>query len=196
MVVVIDCETTGLSAKTNRIIELAAVRIENDEIVSQWQSLINPGCAIPEEITRITGITTVMVRGGQPIEVALQGFQNFVGSAPLVAHNAKFDSAFLETELNRQGHALPNDFACTLKLSKKVYPRAGTYSLQKIAQYVDLPTEGNYHRALADAMLAAELWLQIKRDLCAKLRLTDIDFGTMHRLQDVPNVELFLKSMK
>ena len=159
MIIAIDCETTGLSAKKDRIIEIAAVRIENNEITSYWQSLIDPGFPISLKITRITGITNKMVRDGLSIAAALQSFQKFVGNAPLVAHNAKFDKGFLVSELNRQGRSLLNNFACTYELAKKVYPNAGTYRLRDIAKYIDLSTEGIYHRALADATLAAELWL-------------------------------------
>ena len=89
----------------------------------------------------------------------------FVGDRPLVAHNASFDRKFWQSELARLGLAAPQPFACTVLLSRRLYPDAPNHKLGTLAEFHALPRKGRAHRALSDAELTAELLLRIQRDL-------------------------------
>ena len=103
-VIVFDFETTGLSPQHgDRPIEIGAVLIENHKITHQFQSLMNPGFRISSFIESYTGISNSMVRTAPPCEDVMEEFVEFIGSYPLVAHNASFDLRFLESELGYIG---------------------------------------------------------------------------------------------
>jgi len=95
--VALDIETTGLDSKTDRIIEIGAVRFTDKGVEAEYQSLINPGIKIPPFISQLTGITDAMVRGDKIpyIEEAINELIDFVGDAPVIGHNVKFDLSFL-----------------------------------------------------------------------------------------------------
>jgi DNA polymerase-3 subunit epsilon len=171
-VVVIDFETTGLSPNAGaRATEVAAVRIVNGEIADQFQSLMNSGSRVPQEIERLTGITNAMLRTAPPTEQVMQQLLQFVGTAPLVAHNARFDEAFFAAECRQTQLPGAADFTCSMKLAKRVYPLAPNYKLQTLLDYADIDYHGRFHRALADSVATAQLWLQMHSDLCAKHRI-------------------------
>ncbi len=115
-IVVIDFETTGLSpAKGARVTEVAAVRVIDDLIADRFQSLMNAGEVIPQEIQRITGITTDMIRQAPPVATVIRQLDSFLGGVTLlVAHNAKFDEAFLAAEYAKAGLARATKFACSI----------------------------------------------------------------------------------
>lgn len=93
--VVFDTETTGLAPSKDRIIELAAIRFKNGEPVEWFETLINPERDIPEEASKVNGITNVMVENAPTISQVLPSFEDFVGKSNLVAHNMEFDLKFL-----------------------------------------------------------------------------------------------------
>jgi len=160
-IVFLDLETTGLNAATDRIIEIAAIRWDENGR-STYAQIVNPGVRIPREITRITGITQAMVRDGQPIEEALRNFvAEFLADEPIVvAHNAPFDLGFLDAELRRIG--LPpfaGPVACTLRLSRKyVTTNTGRHRLGDVAAALDVPYDYG-HRALSDVEVCEQIFL-------------------------------------
>ena len=101
--VVVDTETTGTNAETDRLLEVAAVKVWGGQIVDQFAQLINPQRSVPRRITRLTGITTAMVFDEPPAAEVLPGFLAFLGDGVLVAHNLPFDLGFLNAELRRAG---------------------------------------------------------------------------------------------
>jgi DNA polymerase-3 subunit epsilon len=182
-VIIIDFETTGLSpAQGARATEVAAVRLVGNEIVDTFQSLMNSGSRVPPEIERITGISNAMVRGAPPAAWVMQQLLQFVGTAPLVAHNANFDSAFFAAECQHARLSAATDFACTMKLAKRVYPLAPNYKLQTLLDYADIDYSGRFHRALADSVATSHLWLQMHSDLCAKYQVPSLKYRQLKTL--------------
>ena len=163
---VIDFETTGISPNCgDRATEVAIVLLEGGRVVDRFQSLMNAGVRIPAFITQLTGITNAMVAGAPEAAQVMAQASRFVGSAPLVAHNAAFDRKFWQAELARAGLPAPQPFICTLLLSRRLYPQAPNHQLGTLVDYHRLPRTGQAHRALADAEMAAELLGQIRSDL-------------------------------
>src|SRR5436309_10058992 len=99
--VVFDLETTGLSARTSRICEIGAVHVRGFEIGQTFQTLVRPGIPLPAVIGALTGIRDEELRRAPGIELAIRRFLAFAGDATLVAHNARFDTAFLDRQLER-----------------------------------------------------------------------------------------------
>lgn len=181
-VYVIDFETTGLSPQMGaRAIEVAAVKVSNGRIESSYSSLINPGQHVPADIQALTGITERMRLSAPSPKKVFDELYRFIGSNPLVAHNASFDKKFLVAEYGFLGYTVSNSFACTLALARRVYPRASTHRLGSILAYADINTPPNLHRALADATATAELWLQMRNDLIALRVLNDVSHEAIKR---------------
>ena len=165
-IAVIDFETTGMGPLQGaRATEVAIVLLEGERIVGRYQSLMRTGAWIPPFITQLTGITNAMVAAAPPAEEVMREAARFVGDAPMVAHNASFDRKFWQTELALAGLDAPHPFACTVLLSRRVYPDAPSHSLGRLVDHLSLPRTGRAHRALADAEMAAELLARLQRDL-------------------------------
>src|SRR5688500_12423034 len=119
--VVFDLETTGLSAVNNRICELGAVRVRALELVDSFQSLVNPGVALPEPIARLTGLREQDLRRAPSVSSVLRRFLTFAGDDLLVAHNARFDQRFLERQLLFvHGRRLAEPPLCTAALARRL----------------------------------------------------------------------------
>ena len=165
---VIDFETTGLSpAMGDRATEVAIVLLEGAEVVGRFQSLMNAGVRISPFIEQYTGISNEMIRTAPPAADLMAEARRFVQGVPLVAHNASFDQRFWTAELGRLGadEQADHSFACTMLLSRRLYPQAGSYRLQSLASFHALPPAGRAHRAMADAEVAAALLSRIREDI-------------------------------
>ena len=185
-VVVLDFETTGLSPEYgDRAIEIGAVLIENNLVVDRFQSLMNPGMRISRFIEEYTGITNQMVSGAPPIAEVMGKFAVFMAQHHLVAHNAGFDSRFLDAELRRVNLQRRQQFACSMLISRRIYPAAPGHSLETLVRYKNLTTDGVHHRALADAEMTGHLWTCMVNDLKAGYNLTQVPFELMQRLAKV-----------
>ncbi|MEN8241440.1 MAG: 3'-5' exonuclease, partial [Chloroflexota bacterium] len=97
-IVAIDLETTGLDSKTDTIIEIGAIRFNNRRIEEEFSTLINPQRPISNFITRLTGITNLMVQNSPTIDEVLPELADFVGDLPILGHNVKFDVGFLRQQ--------------------------------------------------------------------------------------------------
>ena len=95
---VVDLETTGLSPRTDKIIEIGAVKIKNRKITDRYSTFIDPQEKLSDEIVELTNITDKMLEGQRTIDVVLPEFMDFVGDAVLVAHNASFDTGFVRPQ--------------------------------------------------------------------------------------------------
>jgi len=165
-IAVIDFETTGISpGQGARATEVAIVLLEGGRVVDRFQSLMNAGVHVPAFITQLTGITNAMVAAAPPAERVMADAARFVGTAPMVAHNASFDSKFWQAELARTQVKAEHPFACTVLLSRRLYPQAPNHKLGSLVDFHGLPRFGRAHRALADAEMAAALLGQIQHDL-------------------------------
>jgi DNA polymerase III subunit epsilon len=193
-IAVIDFETTGLSpAMGDRATEVAIVLVEDGKVVDRFQSLMNAGVRISAFIEAYTGISNEMIEDAPPAEEVMAAASRFVGDAPMVAHNASFDRRFWEAELGRGEGAIQNmhaPFACTLLLSRRLYPEARSFRLGSLAAFHSLPDAGRAHRAMADAEVAAALLARIQRDLERRYDVFDCNHELLVKLGKAPKAKL------
>ena len=183
-IAVIDFETTGMSpGQGARATEVAIVLLDNGVVVDRFQSLMKSGAWIPPFITQLTGITNAMVNAAPDAAGVMQEAARFVGNAPMVAHNASFDSKFWQAELALAGVPAPQPFACTVLLSRRLYPQAPSHKLGVLVDYHGLPRTGQAHRALADAEMAAALLARMQHDLRTQWRVAQPDHALLMALQ-------------
>lgn len=160
--VVVDVEATGAKMPPNRIIELGAYRIRNGSIVDSFTTLVNPEIPIPRFVIALTGITNSMVRDAPLFADVAPRWLDFVNEAVLIAHNAPFDTTFLNHEISRvyPGHRMINPHLCTVKLSRRAVPGLSNYRLDTVADHFSIPIF-NRHRAGSDALATAEIFLHL-----------------------------------
>lgn len=198
-VIVLDFETTGLSPNGgDRAIEIGAVRIEKGKVRERNQSLMNPGKRVVSFIEDYTGITNAMLKTAPPCKTVMAEFADFVEDFDMVAHNASFDSRFLMAECRRIKRNPSGEFACSMLASRRLYPDAPNHKLGTLVDYHRLPTDGTFHRALADAEMTAHLWLKMLTDLEDNYQLKHIPFSLMQDIAKTPKakVDRFLKDWK
>jgi DNA polymerase-3 subunit epsilon len=158
--VVLDTETTGLRPGTDRVIEIAAVRLRAGEIVASLQSLVNPGRRIPPFITRFTGISQDMVNGAPGAKDIFPELMQFIEGATLVGHNVSFDINFLTHEAYLLGLAFPPDGFDTILLARRFLPGLKRFKLDSVAEHLKIPT-ADRHRAMGDVKVTAAIFLRI-----------------------------------
>jgi DNA polymerase III epsilon subunit family exonuclease len=160
--VVVDIEATGAKMPPNRIIELGAYRIRGGRIVDKFTTLVNPEISIPRFVVALTGITNEMVKQAPLFAEVAPGWLEFVEDAVLIAHNAPFDTNFLNHEISRvyPGHRMINPHLCTVTLSRRTVPGLANYRLETVADHFCIPIFDR-HRAGSDALATAEVFLRI-----------------------------------
>lgn len=157
--VVVDLETTGGSPSADAITEIGAVKVRGGEVLGELATLIDPRRAVPVHITELTGIDTAMVVGAPHIEQVLPSFLEFARGAVLVAHNARFDIAFLTAAAAQVGLPWPKPrVLCTVRLARRILTRdeAPSVRLSALARLLGARTEPD-HRALTDARATVEV---------------------------------------
>lgn len=185
--IVIDFETTGLSPNMgDRTIEVGAVLIHDNLIIDRFQSLMYPGMKINSFIEDYTGITNKMLSKAPPIKDVIMNLADFIQQHHLVAHNASFDSRFLDAELHRVQRKRLGEFACSLLASRRVYQDAPNHKLETLVRYKRLKTDGIHHRALADAEMTAHLWMRMIADIKSEYGINTVPFHLMQQLGKVP----------
>ncbi len=168
------------------------VLVQGDRIVDRYASLMHTGVWVPPFIEQLTGISNRMLAAAPPAAQVMREVASFTRGCALVAHNASFDRGFWQAE-----HALAGlddsvqqtPFACTLLLSRRLYPEAPNHRLGTLAQWHGIAPTGRAHRALADAETAAGLWLRIVRDVQDR-HAASVPFGLLCALQRVPRQQL------
>jgi DNA polymerase-3 subunit epsilon len=192
-VAVIDFETTGISPRQGaRATEVAAVLVEDGHIVGRFQSLMNSGAWVPPFIEQLTGISNTMLHRAPPARAVMHEVLRFTRGVPLVAHNAAFDRLFWRAEAER-ADCEPDpahQFACTLLLSRRLYPQVRNHRLGTLAAWHGLPEHGRAHRALADALTTAQLWLRVQEDAASHLADEPPTHARLCALQRVPKAKL------
>ena len=150
--VAFDLETTGLSDRTDKIIEIGAVRMKDGKEVARFQTFVDPGQPLRKEIVDLTGITDEMLRDAPKLSEILTKFVEFVGEDVLVAHNADFDTGFIRAACKRLN--IPYNFTSvdTLVLSQNLMPQLNRHKLNLVADALSLP-EFHHHRASDDAVI-------------------------------------------
>ncbi|GAC1313466.1 MAG: DEDD exonuclease domain-containing protein [Chloroflexota bacterium] len=148
--VVIDFETTGGSATFDRVLEVAAIRVQHGIVQERIDCLVDPGVPVPPIVTRITGLTSALVRGKPRFETVLPDLRRLVEGAVVVAHNASFDCTFLSAAFARAGLAWDGPRLCTLRLSRRLVPGLHSYKLDSLCAYLGFSFVQR-HRAGPDA---------------------------------------------
>ena len=172
--IIFDLETTGLSAATERIIEIGAVKVENGEILESFDLFVDPEKAITPEITRLTSITNEMVAGAPKEADALEQFFRFCdGCDILVAHNADFDMGFLRAAIRRCGREEDPVQIDTLVMARAMYPELKKHKLDTIAERLGV-TQKHHHRADDDARVLAEIFLKMVQKLVEDAGITKV----------------------
>ena len=160
--VVFDLETTGLSASRDRMCEIGAVRVKALEIAETFETLVDPGVALPQTIARLTGLSDVELRGAPRPELAVRRFLAFAGDSPLAAHNARFDVGFLDQAVQRlTGRRVAAAVVDTVWLARRLlHRRSERFSLAQLAHFFGTSTDP-CHRALPDALATAEILIAL-----------------------------------
>ena len=162
--IVLDTETTGLSPDNgHKIIEIGCVELlDYSPTGNEFQVYINPAIEIPEQSIKIHGITNKDVRDKPKFEGVVDGFLEFIGDSPIVAHNAQFDIRFINSEL-KEIDRLPikNPVIDTLEVARKKFPGA-SLSLNALCKMFNISTEERvFHGALLDTKLLARVYLEM-----------------------------------
>jgi DNA polymerase-3 subunit epsilon len=163
-VVIVDVETTGQSAaQGGRVIEVGLVAVEGGRMVAEYGALINCGAAISYGAFQVHGISRAMLAGKPAPAEVWPRVAEFVGSSPLVAHNAPFDRSFVCRELALVGQVLDNRWHCTVRLARKRLPKLANHRLETVYRHLfgELPSTVQRHRALDDARLTARVWMEL-----------------------------------
>ena len=164
--VVLDVETTGGKAGTDRVIEIGAVKVQAGEVLDTFSTLLNPGRTIPSFISRLTGISNAMVADAPTFADIATKLADFLQGAVFVAHNAKFDYGFIRSEFARCDITFDMPQLCTVVNMRRYYPGLQSYSLGKLCEEFDIKLN-NHHRALVDATATVELLKLINARRCA-----------------------------
>lgn len=172
---VLDLETTGLNPSTDLIIEFAAVKVRNGEVINSFQSLCDPGFPIPPQIEMITGITSEMVRFSPNPRSVLPDFLDFVGDDFVVGHNVLFDVRFIAASNGE----FKNPYIDTMRIFRKLHPNLLHHRLSDMVDFYNQQNE-SAHRALSDCFATNGCFQAMKAE-------TERNFGS---------AEEFLKTLK
>lgn len=170
--VAIDLETTGLHPEQDAVIEIGALKFAGDEVIDTFSTLVAPGVPIPYRIQRLTHITPAQLTGAPQMAEVLPTLRAFLGDFPLVGHSVPFDAAFLR----RVGLARRNPLVDTYELASALLPNLASYTLASVSAALGVQSSV-YHRALADAQLARDVFLALLA------RLDSLSIGTLEALE-------------
>lgn len=171
-VVVLDTETTGLSFKDCELIEISAARVSGREVVGRFQTFVDPGTPVPEEIERLTGIRSIDVAGAPDAREAVAALAEFVSGSPVLAHNATFDRTFVEAVPG--GAGVSDTWIDTLALSRIALPRLASHRLADMAEAFGCASVT--HRAADDVDALCGMWPILL------LALSDLPTGLLAQL--------------
>mgnify|MGYP001199185118 FL=1 len=156
--VALDLETTGLDSNRHQILEVGAVRFRGDEVIETYQTLVNPGVAIPEFIQRLTHITPQQVKRAPFFSSVAAEIEDFLGEDPIIGHNIQFDIGFL----TNNGVPIHNPSYDTWDLASVFMPQSRQYSLKYLTTHFQVE-HNDAHRALADAMATKNVYIKLLR---------------------------------
>ena len=154
-IVVLDFESTGLNTGKARIIEVGAVKLSEGTVTETFEQLVDPEEALSPKITEITGITDANLQGQPKAAEVLPKLLEFIGDAPIAAHNASFDASLLRSELKRLGLRYDGQVLDTLTYARKLYPELKSFRLGALCRHLGVSLK-NAHRAVHDAAATAQ----------------------------------------
>ena len=190
--VVVDIETTGGKPSGNDITEIGIAHVEHKKITHTWSSFVRPDRSIPDNIQMLTGITDEMVADAPTFEDLIPELKKHLEGDVFVAHSVNFDYSFIERAFKEAGESWRMPKLCTVKYSRAAFPELGRYSLANLARELAVEND-NPHRALSDALCAAEVLIHcLHADYDEKL-LSDPKLGLLRKIQMPDNlpVEIF-----
>jgi len=185
--VVVDIETTGGRPSGNDITEIGIVHVQNKKIVHQWSSLVKPDSSIPNNIQALTGISDEMVEHAPKFQSLIPLLQKQLEGDVFVAHSVNFDYSFIERAFKECEVAWRMDKLCTIKYARKVFPEIGRYSLANLARELQV-SNNNPHRALSDALCAAEVLIHCLHGDYDQKMLHNPKTGLLQRIQIPDNL--------
>ena len=163
----LDLETTGFGPYSD-IIEVAMIKIRNNEISETFQSLVKPPDSISDEISELTGISNNMLIDAPAIVDVIESIQTFINEDIIIAHNANFDINFLYDAISDHLECdFNNDFVDTLRLARKAYPQLPKHGLSYLVENIPLQNKNN-HRALSDCIATYELYNKCKSKIISE----------------------------
>ena len=165
--VVVDLETTAMKPENGYIVDIAALRVRNGEVVDRFESLVNPGRSIVGH--QVHGLSDEDVASASTAAEVLPRFAEWVGGSPLVAHNVGFDVPFVLRHLPNDVDWRPSAVYDTLELAYQLYPDAGAYKLADLMRFVFGRDHGAAHRAMPDAEATADLFIHLTDGLAQRL---------------------------
>ena len=165
--VVFDLETTAMKPENGYIVDIAALRVRDGQVVDRFESLVNPGRAIVGH--QVHGISTDDVANAPTAAEVLTNFTQWVGDAPVVAHNVSFDLPFVLRHLPPEARWEPTAVFDTLELGYQLYPDAGAWKLADLVRFVFGRDHAAAHRAMPDAEATAELFIHFTSGLAERL---------------------------
>ena len=157
--VAFDLETTGLSSLHDTIIEIGAAIMKGNEVLSTFQTFVDPHRPLQPKLVDLPGITDQLLAGQPDISEAMPKFLEYVGSRPLCAHNADFDIGFVTAACEKLGLPFHPTYVDTLILAQHLMPELGKYKLNIVADALSLP-DFNHHRASDDAITCGYLLMR------------------------------------
>ena len=182
--VAFDLETTGLSSLHDTIIEIGAAIMKGNEVLSTFQTFVDPHRPLQPKIVDLTGINDQMLAGQPDISEAMPKFLEYVGSRPLCAHNADFDIGFVTAACEKLGLPFHPTYVDTLILAQNLLPELHKHKLDIVAEHLDLPAF-NHHRASDDAGMVGYMLIpffeRMRREMGIS-RLQEIN-GQMEKLR-------------
>ncbi len=149
-VVIVDVETTGGSAATNRLIEIGIIRIENGVEVRRFESLIQPGQSVPVFVQNLTGISDHDLESAPVFKEIADEVESCLKDALFIGHNVRFDYDFVRHEFRRLNRRFVAPTLCSARLSRAFFPEHKRHNLSELVARYDLPASRS-HRALDDA---------------------------------------------
>ncbi len=173
---VLDLETTGFSATTEKITEVGIMKIQNGEVLDQFSCFVNPEKHIPQRVSEVTNITDDMVADAETIDKVFPRILDFIEGSVLIAHNAPFDMGFLKQNAKNLGYEFDYTYIDTLSLAKDLFPDYKKYKLGKIAENLGIKVEVA-HRALDDVDTTVKVFnvmMKMLKERGAK-KVEDID---------------------
>jgi DNA polymerase III epsilon subunit family exonuclease len=160
VIVAFDTETTGLYPGFDQLVEIAACRFINGTIVDSFQTLVNPQREIPQEVIALHGITDEMVADAPLCDEAVRAFLEYIGSDPLIAHNAPFDENFISFNCHKYGIDAPgNAIYDSLILARRLFPELKGHGLGKLTKAFEITHEVK-HRGMPDVMGTRGVYLE------------------------------------
>ena len=187
-IAVIDFESNGEPASQGgRATEIAVVLVRAGRIIDRYHNLMRTDSWISPFVVELTGITNEMMQSAPPARRVMTEARAFVGSLPMVAHHASFDSLFWHSEIERLGEPAPkNEFACTMLLARRVYPSSPNHKLGTLSRLLKFTTSSPAHRAMVDTEMAANLLTRIQDSLRSRHGLLEAPHALLAAAQKIP----------